>query len=176
MQNQSQNNMITSIDKIPLKTSGAIITDDMVDDPIVKEVLNEFEKELSMNEQTIKNNYQINNNSQSPQQYQQSQQQYQQSQQSLQSLQSQQSQQSLQSQQSSQQISQQPINYIDNILITKTFIICIVVAIIINPYIYNTIISKIPDNISIILDSYNYIIKIILAFITLYALMFYKLL
>jgi len=144
MQNQSQNNMITSIDKIPLKTSGATITDDMVDDPIVKDVLNEFEKELSMNEQTIKNNYQINNNSQSPQQYQQSQ--------------------------------QQSKNYIDNVLITKTFIICIVVAIIINPYIYNTIISKIPDNISIILDSYNYIIKIILAFITLYALMFYKLL
>ena len=165
MQNQSQNNMITSIDKIPLKTSGAIITDDMADDPIVKDVLNEFEKELSMNEQTIKNNYQINNNSQSQQQYQQSQQQqYQQSQQQYQ-----------QSPQQSQQ-SQQPINYIDNILITKTFIICIVVAIIINPYIYNTIISKIPDNISIILDSYNYIIKIILAFITLYALMFYKLL
>jgi hypothetical protein len=169
MQNQSQNNMITSIDKIPLKTSGAIITDDMADDPIVKDVLNEFEKELSMNEQTIKNNYQINNNSQSPQQYQQSQQsqQYQQS--------PQQSQQYQQLPQLSQQ-SQQPINYIDNILITKTFIICIVVAIIINPYIYNTIISKIPDNISIILDSYNYIIKIILAFITLYALMFYKLL
>lgn len=168
MQNQSQNNMITSIDKIPLKTSGAIITDDMADDPIVKDVLNEFEKELSMNEQTIKNNYQINNNSQSPQQYQQSPQQSQQSQQSSQQYQ--------QLPQQSLHTSQQPINYIDNILITKTFIICIVVAIIINPYIYNTIISKIPDNISIILDSYNYIIKIILAFITLYALMFYKLL
>ena len=174
MQNQSQNNMITSIDKIPLKTSGAIITDDMADDPIVKDVLNEFEKELSMNEQTIKNNYQINNNSQSQQQYQQSQQSQQQQYQQSQQQQSQQ-QQYQQSQQQSQQ-SQQPINYIDNILITKTFIICIVVAIIINPYIYNTIISKIPDNISIILDSYNYIIKIILAFITLYALMFYKLL
>jgi len=173
MQNQSQNNMITSIDKIPLKTSGAIITDDMADDPIVKDVLNEFEKELSMNEQTIKNNYQINNNSQSQQQYQQSQQQqYQQSQQQ----QYQQSQQQYQQSPQQSQQSQQPINYIDNILITKTFIICIVVAIIINPYIYNTIISKIPDNISIILDSYNYIIKIILAFITLYALMFYKLL
>ena len=160
MQNQSQNNMITSIDKIPLKTSGANITEDM-DDPIVKDVLNEFEKELSMNEQTIKNNYQINNNSQyQPQQP---------IQQPMQQPMQQQYQPSYQSQ-------QQPINYIDNVLITKTFIICIVVAIIINPYIYNTIISKIPDNISIILDSYNYIIKIILAFITLYLLMFYKLL
>jgi hypothetical protein len=162
MQNQSQNNMITSIDKIPLKTSGANITEDM-DDPIVKDVLNEFEKELSMNEQTIKNNYQINNNSQyQPQQP---------IQQPMQQPMQQQYQPSYQSQQQ-----QQPINYIDNVLITKTFIICIVVAIIINPYIYNTIISKIPDNISIILDSYNYIIKIILAFITLYLLMFYKLL
>ena len=160
MQNQSQNNMITSIDKIPLKTSGANITEDM-DDPIVKDVLNEFEKELSMNEQTIKNNYQINNNSQY------------QPQQPMQQPMQQQYQPSYQSQQQTQQ---QSINYIDNVLITKTFIICIVVAIIINPYIYNTIISKIPDNISIILDSYNYIIKIILAFITLYLLMFYKLL
>ena len=61
MQNQSQNNMITPIDKIPLKTSNANITDDMSDDPIVKDVLNEFEKELSINEQTA-NNYKINVN------------------------------------------------------------------------------------------------------------------
>jgi hypothetical protein len=168
MQNQSQNNMITSIDKIPLKTSGAIITEDMVDDPIVKDVLNEFEKELSMNEQTIKNNYQINNNQQyQPQPLQQ---------QPIQQQQPQQMQQQYQPQQQQQQTQQTPINYIDNILITKTFIICIVVAIIINPYIYNTIISKIPDNISVILENYNYIIKIILIFIILYALMFYKLL
>lgn len=173
MQNQSQNNMITSIDKIPLKTSGTIITDDMADDPIVKDVLNEFEKELSLNEQSIKNNYQINNNPQyQPQQHPQQHHQQPQQQQQLPQQHPQQQQQYHQQ----LQIQQTPINYIDNILITKTFIICIVVAIIINPYIYNTIISKIPDNISIILDSYNYIIKIILAFITLYALMFYKLL
>lgn len=158
MQNQSPNNMITSIDKIPLKTSGSNITEDMTDDPIVKDVLNEFEKELSLNEQTIKNNYQINNN-----QYQQPQMQPQQPPQ-------------MQPQQQPQMQQQQQINYIDNILITKTFIICIIIAIIINPYIYNTIISKIPENISIILDNYNYIIKIILTFIILYALMFYKLL
>ena len=161
MQNQSPNNMITSIDKIPLKTSGSNITEDMTDDPIVKDVLNEFEKELSLNEQTIKNNYQINNN-----QYQQPQMQPQQPPQM----------QPQQQPQPQMQQQQQQKNYIDNILITKTFIICIVIAIIINPCIYNTIISKIPENISIILDNYNYIIKIILTFIILYALMFYKLL
>lgn len=168
MQNQSQNNMITSIDKIPLKTSGATITEDMVDDPIVKDVLNEFEKELSMNEQTIKNNYQINNNLQYQSQ--------QPVQQPLQPIQQPIQQQYQPLYQSQNQPQKQSVNYIDNVLITKTFIICIVVAIIINPYIYNTIISKIPNNISILLDSYNYIIKIILAFITLYLLMFYKLL
>lgn len=168
MQNQSQNNMITSIDKIPLKTSGATITEDMVDDPIVKDVLNEFEKELSMNEQTIKNNYQINNNLQYQSQ--------QPVQQPLQPIQQPIQQQYQPLYQSHNQPQKQSVNYIDNVLITKTFIICIVVAIIINPYIYNTIISKIPNNISILLDSYNYIIKIILAFITLYLLMFYKLL
>jgi hypothetical protein len=165
MQHQSQNNMITPIDKIPLKTSGANITDDMADDPIVKDVLNEFEKELSLNEQTIKNNYLINNNQQQQQPL------YHPLQQQLQPQQQQQQQQQLQPQQSSTQI-----NYIDNVLITKTFIICIVIAIVINPVIYNTILSKIPENLSGIFDNYNYIIKIILIFIALYALMFYKLL
>jgi hypothetical protein len=158
--------MITSIDKIPLKTAGGNITDDMADDPIVKDVLNEFEKELSLNEQPNKNNYHINNNMQHP--HFQPQQPHPQPQLQQPQLQ--------QPQQPQQQQKQSQINYIDNILINKTFIICIIVAIIINPYIYNTIISKIPDNISVILENYNYIIKIILIFIILYALMFYKLL
>ena len=167
MQHQSQNNMITPIDKIPLKTSGANITEDMTDDPIVKDVLNEFEKELSLNEQPIKNNYLINNNQQ--------QQPYYPQQQPQQQHQHQHQHQPQQQQQQNQQQSPKK-NYIDNELITKVFIICAVIAIIINPVIYNTIISKIPENISGMIDSYNYIIKIILIFIALYALMFYKLL
>lgn len=164
--------MITPIDKIPLKTSGNNITDDMADDPIVKDVLNEFEKELSLNDQSMKNNYLINNNQQQQQQQQQPQ-----PQQLQQSYQPQPLQQPYQHP-LQQQLPQQPaqISYIDNILITKTFIICIVISIVINPVIYNTIISKIPENISVMLDNYNYIIKIILIFIALYVLMFYKLL
>ena len=172
MQNQSQNNMITPIEKVPLKTSNANITQDMTDDPIVKDVLNEFEKELSLNSQS--NNYQINNNQPHHQQ-----QQYQQPQQPSQPQQQPPQQQYQQPQPHPNQQLQpqkQQINYIDNILITKTFIICIIVAIITNPYIYATIISKIPENISSIIDAYNYIIKIILIFAILYALMFYKLL
>jgi hypothetical protein len=48
-------------------------------------------------------------------------------------------------------------------------------AIITNPYIYDTLITKMPDNISVILDSYNYIIKIILLFVAIYGMMFYNL-
>ena len=44
MQNQPQNNMITPIEKVPLKTSNTNITPDMADDPIVKDFLTEFEK------------------------------------------------------------------------------------------------------------------------------------
>ena len=156
---QSQNNMITSIEKIPLKQSVNNSNNDDLTDPMVKDVLNEFEKELSLQEKQSK--YVIND--QPP--LQQQQQQYQPSPQ--------------------QQYQPPPLvikkqdpiskNYIDNELITKAFIICIIIAIIINPYIYDTLISKIPENISNIFISYNYIIKIIILFIVIYGMMFYNL-
>lgn len=160
---QQSNLMLTSLDKISQKPSNNTSPDDMSDDPIVKDVLSEFEKELLINEQhaTNTNNYNIN-------------------------YQQQQQQQLAPQQQMPQQIQQQQNllqqrnislnkNYIDNILLTKTFIICIIVALIINPYIYNTIISKIPENLSTLLDSYNYLIKLGLIFIIIYLFMFYKL-
>jgi len=54
---QSQNHMITPIEKIPLKTSGNA-NDEMNDDPMIRDVLNEFEKELAITETT--NKYKIN--------------------------------------------------------------------------------------------------------------------
>ena len=165
---QQSNIMLTSLDKIPLKTSNINNTDDMSDDPIVKDVLNEFEKELSLNEQ--KSNYNINYN----QQQQLPQQQMQLPQQQQMQLPQQQQMQLPQQQRIS--IHQNKNNYIDNILLTKTFIICIIIALITNPVIYNTIISKIPINLSTIFESYNYVIKLGLIFITIYLFMFYKLL
>lgn len=166
---QQSNIMLTSLDKIPLKTSNINNTDDMSDDPIVKDVLNEFEKELSLNEQ--KSNYNINYNQQQqiPQQQQQP---LQLPQQPIQLPQ----QQPIQYQQQRTGIHQNKNNYIDNILLTKTFIICIIIALITNPVIYSTIISKIPINLSTIFESYNYVIKLGLIFITIYLFMFYKLL
>ena len=57
---QQSNNMLTSLDKIPQKPSNNSI-DDMSDDPIVKDVLSEFEKELLISEQQVNNtnNYNI---------------------------------------------------------------------------------------------------------------------
>jgi hypothetical protein len=167
------NIMLTSLDKIPLKPSNNTNIDDMSDDPIVKDVLSEFEKELLLNEKQANNNYNINYQ----QQPQQPQQQYQQQQpqQPQQQYQQPQSYQQRPSNSNSNSNSKNLNNYIDNILITKTFIICIIVALIINPYIYNTIISKIPANLSTLFDSYNYFIKLGLIFITIYLFMFYKL-
>ena len=117
--------MLTSLDKIPQKQSNNVSVDDMSDDPLVKDVLSEFEKELNINEQHQNNkNYNIN--------YQQHQQPP--PQQQLpppQQLPPQQQQQYQLRNQNSKTLS----NYIDNILITKSFIICIIVALIINPYI-----------------------------------------
>jgi hypothetical protein len=165
---QQSNIMLTSLDRIPLKTSNINNTDDMSDDPIVKDVLNEFEKELSLNEQ--KSNYNINYNQQQQQLPQQP------MQLPLQQPTQLPQQQPMQYQQQRTSILQNKTNYIDNILLTKTFIICIIIALITNPVIYSTIISKIPINLSTIFDSYNYVIKLGLIFITIYLFMFYKLL
>jgi hypothetical protein len=159
----SNNIMITSIDNIPLKTNGHVITDDMTNDQTVKDVLNEFEKELSLSDPITNNNYQIN--------YQQ-QQQLQQQQLQQQQLQQQQLQQQ-QLQQQQKQNSKKDL-CIDNELIVKVFIICIVVALITNPYIYATILSKIPDSLSLFFDNYNYFIKLAIIFVILYLMMFYN--
>lgn len=158
----SNNIMITSIDNIPLKTNGQVITDDMTNDQTVKDVLSEFEKELSLTESSVNNNYKINYQQQQEQQLFQQQQQLQQQQ--------------LQQQQQSQQKQRQNKKdlCVDNELVVKVFIICIVVAFITNPYIYATILSKIPDSLSVIFDNYNYFIKLAIIFVTLYLMMFYN--
>ena len=160
---QSQNNMITPIDKIPLKTSGGS-NDNSSDDPMIRDVLNEFEQELAINESQSSNKYKINE--QKPvHQYQQQAPQFQQQAPPLQ-----------QQFQQQQVVKSNKNKYIDNELAVKSFIICIVIAIIINPYIFTTILSKIPDNISTIVDSYSYFIKLIIIFVAVYVLFFYNLL
>lgn len=164
---KNQNNMITEIDKIPLKTNDISLTDDM-NDPLVKDVLNEFENELLLSKP--KNNYKINNNDDiindnSDSNFN-----------KKNGYQIQLQQQLPQNQPQPQPKKNNKIKYYDELLINKSFIICVVIAIIINPYIFTTIINNLPENISTILDGYNYIIKLALIFIIIYILMVYKVL
>lgn len=167
---KNQNNMITEIDKIPLKTNDVSITDDM-NDPLVKDVLSEFENELLLSNKP-KNNYKINidnDNDNKNIQYTQPQQQLQ--------PQINQQRQSIEPQIVNKNSNKnEKIKYFDELLINKSFIICIIIAIIINPYIFTTIVNNLPQNISTIVDTYSYFIKLILIFVVIYILMIYKVL
>jgi hypothetical protein len=163
---KNQNNMITEIDKIPLKTNEMSVTDDM-NDPLVKDVLNEFENELLLSNKPTNNNYKINNddNDNHRNNYQPE----------LQSQSQPQPQQQLNRNMKSSSKNEK-IKYYDELLLNKSFIICIIIAIIINPYIFSTIINNLPENISSLFDSYNYFIKLGLIFVAIYILMVYKVL
>jgi len=179
---KNQNNMITEIDKIPLKTNDISMTEDM-NDPLVKDVLSEFENELLLSNKP-KNNYKINNNQNNnnddndddvnndrPLNNQNS------NLNSNKQLQKQQSQDTpINNRIPKNSNKNEKIKFYDELLINKSFIICIIIAIIINPYIFTTIINNLPENISIIINSYNYFIKLALIFIVIYLLMIYKIL
>jgi hypothetical protein len=169
---KNQNNMITEIDKIPLKTNEISTTDDM-NDPLVKDVLTEFENELLLSNKPPTNNYNINNSDDDDTNIHKNNSQYQKN--NLPELQSQQT-----AQQSNRNMKNssknEKIKYYDELLLNKSFIICIIIAIIINPYIFTTIINNLPENISSIIDSYNYFIKLGLIFGIIYLLMVYKVL
>jgi len=152
-------NMTTSVDNIPMKTNVGVKVDDS-EDPVVKDILNEFQQELKIN-----NGYEINyESSPSPapaptpvsvsppvQQYQRPVNQ------------------------------QQPImksnvnkSYYNEEYARKTAIIIIIIGIIFSPIIYNSIIERIPNSFIGIFTSYDFYIKSSLAFIAIYLLYTYK--
>lgn len=156
--------MTTSIDNIPLKTTKNNIDSDDSDDPVVNDILNEFQHELKLNvkqsqsqqqppqsQQQPQNDYVINYSSQ-PSQH-------------LQSC-------SIPSKNIKNKIN----NYYDEDILRKTSIIIVIIALIFSPIIFSTIIDKIPDSIKEIVDNYNYYIKLILSFIAIYLLYYYNLL
>ncbi len=151
-------NMTTNIANIPMKTSKMNNNDDS-EDPIVKDILQEFQEELKQNQNSIpstsnnNNNYEINYNP-PPQQ---EQLQFQPSQQQLKTPQ-------LQPQ---KQIGGFMKYYNQDILI-KTAIIITIIAFVFSPTIFNTIIDKIPATFSQLLLQYDFYIKIIISFIFIY--------
>lgn len=139
--------MTTSIDNIPMKTNTNDIPNDDSDDPIVKNILDEFQQELNSQKPIIPTiphikPYIINNPIPSP-------------------------------------IITPPkkINsYINEEFIRKTTIIIIIIALIFSPFLFTTIVSKFPSNMSTFFEDYNFYIKLILVFIAIYLLFYYNLL
>lgn len=148
-------NMTTSIENIPMKTSKTNMNDiDDSEDPMVKDILQEFQQELKENQKSSlpqqpslnQNNYEINYNP--PPQL---------------------------PQQSPQQTQPKPKNkndifskYYNQEVFIKTAIIITIIAFVFSPTIFNTILDKIPSTFSQLLNQYEFYIKIIIAFIFIY--------
>lgn len=148
-------NMTTSLDNIPMKTTGGERTDDS-DDPVVKDILNEFQQELKVN--TGGNAYEINYEQQPPPQVAAS---YVRPQPT----------------QVKQQIQSRPDmhkSYYNEEYARKTAIIIIIVGVIFSPIIFDLIVERVPNSMMGIFTSYDFYIKSFIAFIAIYLLYLYK--
>lgn len=146
-------NMMTSLENIPLKTSSSPNNDDS-DDPLVKDILNEFNQEV--NNQPLPshnipqqqpppsppNDYVINN----PNNCQ------------------------IRSRQS-QPPPQKSSSFYNEDFLRKSAIIIIIVAFFFYPSIYNSIIEKLPIQLSNLLTTYDFYFKLFLVFIVIYLFM-----
>ena len=150
-------NMMTSLENIPLKTSSTPTNDDS-DDPLVKDILNEFNQEVNNQPPSSNTNYQqpppppptndyIINNPNScqirPRQY---------------------------------QSTQKTSPFYNEDYLRKSAIIIIIVAFFFSPLIYNSIIEKLPQQFSILLTTYDFYFKLFLVFIVIYSFMIKNLL
>ncbi len=148
-------NMTTSIENIPMKTSKTNMNDiDDSEDPMVKDILQEFQQELKENQKSSlpqqpslnQNNYEINYNP--PPQL---------------------------PPQPPQQTQTKPKNkndifskYYNQEVFIKTAIIITIIAFVFSPTIFNTILDKIPSTFSVLLNQYDFYIKLIIAFVFVY--------
>jgi hypothetical protein len=143
-------NMMTSLENIPLKTSSQSINDDS-NDPLVKDILNEFNQEI--------------NNQPPPH--------------PPPPLQPSVNDYIIQRPMSPSPSIQQPIrkttSLYDEELLRKTTIITILIAFIFSPFIFNSFIEKLPSQFSIIINNYDFYIKLLIIFIIIYLLMIKKL-
>jgi hypothetical protein len=152
-------NMTTSIDSIPMKTSNKNNDNynDDSDDPMVKDILNEFQQELEINTQkqpvnvNQKNNYNINYN-----------------QENLQEPDINKNMCNINKQKKPQQ------SYYNEDYIKKSIILTIIVFIIFSPIFFPMISEKLPLSISIIFETYELYIKLLILFIFIYILYFYN--
>ncbi len=147
--------MMTSLENIPLKTASTPTNDDS-DDPLVKDILNEFNNEINnqsppsysqhetIPRPIINNDYIINNSDNC--------------------------------QRRSSQPPPPPTNSLYNEdFLRKSAIIIIVISFFFSPFIYNSFIEKLPSQLSTFLISYDFYFKLFLVFIIIYLLMIKKL-
>lgn len=137
--------MTTNIANIPMKTNLNEIPQDDSDDPMVKDILNEFQQEMN-NQELMKETapvYVINN--------------------PIEPI-------------KTQKIINKSNNYYNEEFVKKSAIIIVIIAFIFSPVIFSSIIEKLPLNLSVLLEDYNYYIKLILAFIAIYLMFNYNLL
>lgn len=143
-------NMTTNLDNIPLKTTKNEIQNDDSNDPIVKDILNEFESEFKANTQQpqvkTQNEYVINYPP------------------------------PVQACPMPLKKQKETINsFYNEEFLRKSGIIVIVIALIFSPIIFATFIDKLPESFRDIVDSNNYYIKLLLVFIAIYLLFIYNL-
>jgi hypothetical protein len=148
-------NMMTSLENIPLKTSSTPTNDDS-DDPMVKDILNEFNQEVNNQPPPPQqqhqsppptNDYVINNPNNCqirPRQ--------------------------------SQPPPQKTSTLYNEDFLRKSAIIIIIVAFFFYPFIYNSIIEKLPIQLSNLLTTYDFYFKLFLVFIVIYIFMIKNLL
>ncbi len=152
-------NMMTSLENIPLKTSSTPTNDDS-DDPLVKDILNEFNQEVNNQSPSSNTNYQppqppmpptndyiINNPNNCPIRPRQS-----------------------------QPPPQKTSPFYNEDFLRKSAIIIIIVAFFFYPFIYNSIIEKLPQQLSTLLTTYDFYFKLFLVFIVIYLFMIKNLL
>lgn len=141
--------MTTNIDNIPLKTNKNDIQDDDSEDPMVKDILKEFEKELKINNpQPPKPDYVINYPQPQP----------------------------AQACPIPLKKAKPQSGYYNEEFLRKTAIIIIIIALVFSPVIFATIVERLPSSFTDILDNYNYYIKLFIAFVAIYILFYYNLL
>lgn len=141
-------NMTTNIDNIPLKTNKNDIQEDDSDDPMVKDILNEFEKELKVNNPSppAKPDYVINYPQTPPQAC------------------------------PIPMKKAKATGYYNEEFLRKTAIIIIIIALIFSPVIFATFVERLPASFTEMFDNYNYYVKLVISFVAIYLLFYYNLL
>ena len=139
-------NMTTSLDNIPLKTNEVNMDDK--DDPMVKDILNEFQQELEINTRAAPvDTYQVNYPPPQRADF-----------------------------QKNIPVKKTQQSYYNQDYIKKTGIIILIIAIVFSPVVFNAFIENIPIYIAANIEKFNYYFKLLISFLIIYIMFYYKLL